>query len=160
MAEFTRTRDEVRQMLDRWLETNREAEASGDWAGLADYYAPDATYRYTIGAFGSREAIGRDAVRALVMERDMIGFQGWTFPYEWIVIDGEKVMTKWYMQPPFERPDGTPYRVLGMSSIKLNDDLEIVEMEDSMDIAALLALMEEMKAAGHEVLVPTAPDLT
>lgn len=160
MSELKRSREEVEAMFERWLATNKECERTGNWEALADYYAQDATYRYTIGHFGTREAHGREEVRQLVMERDMIGFEGWTFPYEWVVIDGDRIMTKWYMQPPHRRPDGTPYRVLGMSAIRLNDDLEIVEMEDSMDIAALFAMADEMRAAGHEVNLPSAPDLS
>lgn len=160
MSEFKRSRAEVEAMFERWLATNKEAERTRNWGPLADYYAEDATYRYTIGQFGTREAKGREEVRKLVMDRDMIGFEGWTFPYEWVVIDGDKIMTKWHMQPPYRREDGSPYRVLGMSAIRLNDDLEIVEMEDSMDVAALFAMADEMRAAGHEVNLPSAPDLS
>lgn len=157
MSEFTRTREEVQAMLDKWLEANKKAEATRDWNALMPFYAKDATYCYTIGAFGRREAKGYDEVKALVMERDMEGFDGWTFPYEWLVVEGDKVMSKWHMVPPFEREDGTPYRILGMSAIRINNDLKIVEMEDSMDIAAFFAAVDEMRAAGHDVKLPTAP---
>ena len=106
-----------------------------------------------------REAVGWDQVKALVMERDMEGFDGWTFPYEWLVIDGDKIMTKWHMVPPFKREDGSEYKILGMSAIRLDNDLKIVEMEDSMDIAWFFAMVDEMRAAGHDVLLPTAPNM-
>ena len=146
-------------MLDRWLSANRKAEATRDWTPLADFYADDAVYAYTIGSFGRRVAHGREEIRKLVMDRDTVGFEGWTFPYDWIVVDGQKVMTRWYMQAPYKRPDGSPYRLLAMSSIRLDDDLRIAAMEDSMDIAALFALCDEMRAAGHDVKVPSAPSL-
>jgi ketosteroid isomerase-like protein len=159
MASFTRSKDEVRALFDRWLAANQQAEATGNWSPLADYYAPDAVYRYTLGAFGERVAHGREEIRRVVMERDMTGFKGWTFPYEWVVIDGDKVMTKWYNQAPYTRADGSPYRVVGMSAIRLNNDLQIVEMTDNFDLAALLAMIEELRSQGFEIDVPDAPSL-
>jgi len=159
MGSFRHTRDEVQALFDRWLADNEKAEQTRNWAPLADYYADDAVYRYTMGGFGERVARGKQQVRELVMERDMTGFDGWTFPYEWVVIDGDKVMTKWYNQAPYQRDDGTPYRVVGMSAIRLNDDLKIVEMTDNFDLAALLAMIEELKAKGYEIKVPDAPTL-
>jgi ketosteroid isomerase-like protein len=159
MGSFRHTRDEVQALFDRWLADNKKAEQTRNWAPLADYYADDAVYRYTMGGFGERVARGKEQVRELVMERDMTGFDGWTFPYEWVVIDGDKVMTKWYNQAPYERDDGSPYRVVGMSAIRLNDDLKIVEMTDNFDLAALLAMIEELKAKGYEIKVPDAPAL-
>jgi hypothetical protein len=159
MKEFTRTRAEVEALMERWLSANQEAEKTRDWGVLMPFYAKNATYCYTIGAFGRREAIGWEQVKALVMERDMEGFDGWTFPYEWLVIDGDKIMTKWHMVPPFKREDGSEYRILGMSAIRLDNDLKIVEMEDSMDIAWFFAMVDEMRAAGHDVLLPTVPNM-
>jgi ketosteroid isomerase-like protein len=159
MAEFCHTREEVSELFDRWLEANKRAEADRDWAPLADFYAEDAVYSYTMGAFGRRVARGRKAIKELVMERDMTGFDGWTFPYDWVVIDGDKVMTKWHNQAPYQREDGSPYRVVGMSAIRLNDRLEIVEMEDNFDLAALLAMIEELREKGFKVDVPSSPDL-
>ncbi|MBI4953418.1 MAG: nuclear transport factor 2 family protein [Myxococcales bacterium] len=146
-------------MTERWLKANKEAEARRDWSVLMPFYAEAATYCYTIGAFGRREARGFDEVRRLVMDRDMVGFDGWTFPYDWLVIDGDKIMTKWHMVPPFKRKDGTAYRVLGMSAIRIDNDLKIVEMEDSMDIAAFFALVDELRRDGHDVKLPSAPSL-
>ncbi|MFQ5513956.1 MAG: nuclear transport factor 2 family protein [Myxococcota bacterium] len=154
MSSFQRTRPEVEALFERWLEANRRAEAERSWSALAEYYAEDAVYRYTMGAFGERVARGREAIRKLVMERDMRGFEGWTFPYEWVVIDGDRVMTKWYNQAPHRRQDGTPYRVVGMSAIRLDHDLKIVEMTDCFDLAALLAMIDEMRAQGLAVERP------
>jgi ketosteroid isomerase-like protein len=159
MSEFSRTKSEVREFFDRWIEANDKAEEERNWSPLAEFYAEDAVYRYTMGAFGERVASGRDEICRLVMERDMRGFDGWTFPYEWVVIDGDKIMTKWYNQAPQKRPDGTPYRVVGMSAIRLNDELQIVEMQDNFDLAALLAMMKQLNEAGAGIHVPEPDDL-
>lgn len=159
MSEFTRSRHEVQSFIDKWLDANKQAERNQDWAPLADYYAEHATYSYTLGAFGKRVARGRDAIKRLVMQRDMEGFTGWTFPYDWIVVEGDKMMTRWYVDAPYKREDGTPYRSMGMSAIRLNNDLQIQEMEDSIDVAAVFALFSELKSAGYPVTIPTVPIL-
>lgn len=159
MAEFTRTKEEVKELFDRWLEANREAEEKRDWSALADYYADDATYQYTMGKAGLRVARGKDEVRRLVMERDMEGFDGWTFPYEWVVIDGDKVMTKWWNQMPVTKEDGTPYRVVGVSCIRLNNDLKIQEMHDCFDAEALFQMVREAnRKRGAGVKIPDADE--
>jgi ketosteroid isomerase-like protein len=129
-------------------------------ARLADYYADDAVYDYTMGAAGLRVARGKEEVRRLVMQRDMAGFDGWTFPYEWVVIDGDKVMTKWWNQAPVSKDDGTPYRVLGVSCIRLNNDLKIQEMHDCFDLGALLAMVKEVnRKQGAGIRIPEASEM-
>jgi len=160
MAEFTRTHEEVRALFDRWLADNRKCEEERDWSRLADYYADDAVYDYTMGAAGLRVARGKEEVRRLVMQRDMMGFDGWTFPYEWVVIDGDKVMTRWWNQAPVAKDDGTPYRVLGVSCIRLNNDLKIQEMHDCFDLAALLAMVKEVnRRQGAGIRIPEASEM-
>jgi ketosteroid isomerase-like protein len=144
MAGFTRGKEEVRALFDRWLDDNRKCEEERDWSRLADYYADDATYQYTMGRQGLRVARGKDEVRRLVMQRDMAGFEGWSFPYEWVVIDDDKVMTKWWNQAPQKKEDGSPYRVVGVSCIRLNDDLQIQEMHDCFDAEALFEMVREI----------------
>ncbi len=143
MPEFSHSRDEVQALFDRWIADNKKCEAERDWSRLADYYADDAVYQYSMGAAGLRVAQGKQEIRRLVMQRDMLGFEGWSFPYEWVVIDGDKVMTKWWNQAPVNHDDGTPYRVIGVSCIRLNDDLKIQEMHDVFDLAALLAMVKQ-----------------
>jgi hypothetical protein len=112
-----------------------------------------------MGAGGMRVARGRDEIRRLVMERDMQGFDGWKFPYEWVTIDGDKVITKWWNQAPANREDGTPYRVLGNSNIRFNNDLEIVEMHDNFDLAALIAMVKMLNRKGlTKIRIPDAEE--
>jgi ketosteroid isomerase-like protein len=148
MSEFTRTKQEVRAVMDRFIETSGRADKTGNWSPLADFFAEDAVYQYSMGAGGMRVARGRAEIRRLVMERDMQGFAGWKFPYEWVMIDGDKVITKWWNQAPANREDGTPYRVLGNSNIRFNNDLEIVEMHDNFDLAALIAMVQMLNRKG------------
>ena len=158
MSEFARSYDEVRALFDRWIEDNDKCEQERDWSRLTDYYADDAVYQYTMGTGGLRVAHGRDEIRRLVMQRDMVGFEGWTFPYEWVVIDGDKVMTKWWSQAPQMREDGTPYRIVGVSCIRLNNDLQIQEMHDCFDTSALMEMIKEINRKGGKIHIPPATE--
>ena len=164
MSEFSRSKEEVQAMMDRWIAANEKAERDGDWGPLADFYAEDCEYQYTMGEQGTRVCRGREAVREYVMGKDMIGFEDWTFPYEWVVIDGNRVMTKWWNQAPQTRDDGSPYRVVGMSAITLNDDLEIQAMHDNFDLQALQAMCREInrkfgKGGKKPIAIPKGEDL-
>lgn len=159
MSEFTRSRDEVKALMQRFVATSDRCAQTRDWRPLADFYAEDAVYLYTMGAAGTRVARGREEVRRLVMERDMLGFDGWTFPYDWICIDGDKVITKWWNQAPALRSDGSPYRIVGNSNIRLNPALEIVEMHDNFDLAALLAMVQKLNREGlTKIHIPQADE--
>ena len=158
MSEFTHSYDEVRALFDRWIEDNDKSERERDWSRLADYYADDAIYQYTMGTGGLRVARGRDEIRRLVMQRDMMGFDGWTFPYEWVVIDGDKVMTKWWNQAPQTREDGSPYRIVGVSCVRLNNDLQIQEMHDCFDMSALMEMIKEINRKGGKIHLPPASE--
>lgn len=159
MAEFTRSDAEVRALMDRFIAASRAAEKSHDWAPLADFYAEDAVYRYSLGAAGLRVARGREEIRRLVMQRDMQGFEGWRFPYDWVATDGARVITKWWNEAPVRHEDGTPYRVVGNSNLRLDQDLAIVEMHDNFDLAALLAMVQELNRRGlTKIHIPAAEE--
>ncbi len=159
MSDFERSDEEVRAVMQRFVATSDRCAETRDWRPLADFFAEDAVYRYTMGAAGTRIARGRDEVRRLVMERDMMGFDGWTFPYEWICTDGNRVITKWWNQAPARKPDGSPYRVVGNSNIRLDRDLQIAEMQDNFDLAALLAMIQKLNREGKtRIHIPEAED--
>ena len=44
-------REQLEKWVEEWLEANREAERKGDWRGLADFFADDATYGYSARGF-------------------------------------------------------------------------------------------------------------
>jgi ketosteroid isomerase-like protein len=159
MSEFKRSEKEVREVMGRFVETSRRAEDTGDWAALADFFAEDAEYRYTMGSHGMRVARGREEVRRLVMQRDMMGFDGWRFPYDTVAVDGAEVITRWWNEAPAKHEDGSPYRIIGNSNIRLNDALEIVDMHDNFDLDALLAMVRKLNQLGKtKIHIPQAAE--
>jgi hypothetical protein len=83
-------REQLEDFVTRWLETNREAERQGDWTPLADFYAEDATYGWNIGPKEDVMCIGKDEIRDIALGLEMAGLQGWSYPYQKVLID-EKI---------------------------------------------------------------------
>ncbi|NLV54100.1 MAG: nuclear transport factor 2 family protein, partial [Acidimicrobiales bacterium] len=85
-------RAELEEMVERWLQANRDAEVAGDWKPMAELYTPDATYGWNYGDRTEFMAVGRDEIRELALGEEMAGLDGWEYPYEEIVIDEAKGM--------------------------------------------------------------------
>ena len=83
-------REQLEDFVERWLETNREAERNGDWTALADFYAEDATYGWNIGPKEDVMCIGKSEIRDIALGLEMAGLQGWSYPYQKVLID-EKI---------------------------------------------------------------------
>lgn len=112
----TYTRAEMEEMVERWLQANRDAEAAGDWRPMADLYTPDATYGWNYGADTEFMAIGREEIRELALGAEMAGLDGWEYPYEELLIDEAKgqVVGFWRQVATSTRADGSHYEVAGI----------------------------------------------
>src|SRR5690348_18055365 len=99
-------------MVERWLQTNRDAEAAQDWTLLADLYTEDATYGWNVGPTEEFMAVGRDEIRSIALSLEMGGLDGWTYPYQRVLIDDQQgeVIGLWKQVADTKRPDGSPYR--------------------------------------------------
>lgn len=80
-------RDELEDVVERWLQANRDAEKSGDWRGLADFYTDDATYGWNIGPKEDVMCVGVDEIRDIALGQEMEGLHGWRYPYQRVLID-------------------------------------------------------------------------
>ena len=81
------SREEMEEMVERWLQANKDAEEAGDWKGLADLFAEDATYGWNYGPENEFMAVGRDEIRDIAVGLEMGGLDGWVYPYQQILID-------------------------------------------------------------------------
>lgn len=73
-------RAELEDVVDRWLEANREAERTGDWTILAQFYTDDATYGWNIGPKEDVMCVGIDEIRDIALGQEMAGLEGWRYP--------------------------------------------------------------------------------
>ena len=60
---------------------------AGDWKGLADFYTDDATYGWNIGPKEDVMCVGIDEIRDIALGLEMVGLDGWTYPYQKVIID-------------------------------------------------------------------------
>ena len=87
-----------------------ELQDTNDWEGFGKTFTADAVYlEHHYGTFRGREAILKWLVP--VMEH----CKEWTFPVEWVNIDGNRVVHKWLNRLPGKRPDGTYYEFAGIT---------------------------------------------
>lgn len=109
-------RAELEEMVQRWLQANRDAEVAGDWKPMADLYTEDATYGWNYGPHTDFMAVGREQIREIALGLEMDGLGGWEYPYEEVVIDDAKghVIGFWRQIADATRPDGTHYEVAGI----------------------------------------------
>ena len=109
-------RAEMEEMVERWLQANKDAEAAGDWGGLALLFAEDATYGWNYGPENEFMAVGRDEIRAVALGLEMGGLDGWEYPYQEILVDDRKgqVVGFWKQVALATRADRSRYEVAGI----------------------------------------------
>lgn len=114
------TRAEIEEFWDSWLAVNREAERSGDWRPMAEWYAEDATYGWMYSPDEHFMAVGRDQIRDWAIGIEMDGFDGWHYDYVCTVIDEQKSMIVgfWKQRSGILKDETDPslgeYEILGL----------------------------------------------
>ena len=111
------------------------------WTDLADLFREDGIYEEPF--FGRIE--GREAIREF-LERSMRGLGDWEFPFAWIVVGENRVVTQWFNRLPQLRLDGSPFQFAGISNIAYDDEGLIVSQEDTYDRIEALRVMSEAKS--------------
>lgn len=147
------TREKLEDFVQRWLQANRAAEQKGDWSGLADFYTEDATYGWNIGPKEDVMCIGKGEIRDIALGLEMAGLQGWTYPYQRVLIDekiGEVVGFWKQVAADPEDPAGNSYEIYGIggSWFRLNDSGLIEWQRDFFDFGHVQKLYLELMKAG------------
>jgi hypothetical protein len=145
---MTFPREELEEMVRRWLDTNRRCEQLGDWRPMADLYTEDATYGWNLGPKGEFMAVGRDQIRDVALGLEMGGLDGWTYPYQTVLIDERKgqVIGLWRQVADAKRADGGAYEVpgIGGSWFGYAGDYKWSWQRDFFDFGNAAALFMEM----------------
>jgi len=109
-------REELEEMMQRWLDGNRRAVSEEDWRPLAEMYTEDATYGWNIGPHEEFMAVGREEIRDIALGLEMGGLDGWTYPYQRVLIDDRQgeIIGLWKQVADTRRQDGTTFEVAGI----------------------------------------------
>ena len=144
-------REQLEDFIQRWMDANREAERKGDWKGLAEFFAPDATYGWNIGPKEDVMCVGRDEIRDIALGYEMAGLEGWSYPYQKVIIDDKIGEVVGFWKQVATDADGTQATIYGIggSWFRLNADGLIEWQRDFFDFGHVqklyLKLMEEGK---------------
>ena len=108
-------RDELEEMMSRWVAANDKAGETGDWASMSRFYTDDAVYTWNNGSKWEFVARGAKEIGDTVFGSEMEGLGKWTYPYVRVIIDDQQgeIIGMWRQIAPIERPDGTPYEIAG-----------------------------------------------
>ncbi|HWE54530.1 MAG TPA: nuclear transport factor 2 family protein [Acidimicrobiales bacterium] len=140
--------DELKEMVDRWLDANRRSQEEDDWTILADMFTEDATYGWNIGPKEDFMAVGRDEIRDVAVGLEMGGLDGWTYPYQKVLIDEHQgeIVGFWKQIAGAPRPGGGTYEVpgLGGSWFRYGGDFKWAWQRDFFDVGNATAIFMEM----------------
>ncbi|GII05109.1 nuclear transport factor 2 family protein [Planobispora takensis] len=145
-------REELDEMVNRWLEANRRCEEAGDWRPLAELYTEDATYGWNVGPGQDFMAVGREEIRDLALGSEMGGLDGWSYPYRSILVDDRngEVVGFWKQVADARRPDGGAYEVAGIggSWFRYGGGFRWSWQRDWFDMGNVTSLFVKMMKAG------------
>ena len=108
-------RDEMEEMVRRWVAANEESGRTGDWSRMSAFYTDDAVYTWNNGQKWEFVARGRKEIHEWAFGSEMEGLEHWTYPYVRTLIDDQKgeVLGIWRQLAPVKDPDGKPYEIAG-----------------------------------------------
>jgi hypothetical protein len=147
-------REEIEEMVERWLQANRVAENHGDWIKhLGAMYSEDAEYGWNMGPNREFLARGRQEIEEWALGAHMEGFEKWRYPYDKIIIDEKQgeVIGIWRQVAPVLRPDGREYEVAGLggSWFRYGGNYQWSWQRDFFDLGNAKAMFMELAADGQ-----------
>ena len=108
-------REELEEMLRRWLAANERAGETGDWSQMSNFFAEDALYSWNNGSKWEFVARGRKQIHDWAFGSEMAGLEHWVYPYVRTLIDDQKgeVLGIWRQVAPDVDPAGDAYEIAG-----------------------------------------------
>ncbi len=105
MPEFSRNQ------VERAFKERIAIQERDDWQAFVETFTDDAVYvEHHEGTFRGKEKI-REWMIPLMAQ-----CKGWTYPIEWVAIDGNRVVYKWLNRLPGRRADGGYYEFAGITA--------------------------------------------
>ncbi len=144
-------REELEEMVERWLAANRRAETEGDWIKhLGGLYTDDAEYGWNMGPNREFLARGRQQIENWALGVHMEGFETWRYPYEKILIDEKlgEVIGIWHQTAPVKRSNGSHYEAAGIggSWFRYGGGYRWCWQRDFFDLGNVKAMFIELAA--------------
>ena len=137
MSDFTR--GEIEAAYDRYVETRNKIEAGElGWDVLGEFFTDDATF--IDPAWGRMRGRGRICD---FLATSMSGLDDWSFPHEWKMVDGNRLVAAWKNRLPGQRDDGTYYEAQGISIMLYAGDGKFSYEEDLLNMAHIFQLIGE-----------------
>ena len=142
--------DAYRRYVDQ-----RAACERGDaaWSSIGDFFTEDAVF--IDPAWGRLE--GRAAM-ADFFDWSIVGLDGWSFPEQWTMVDGDRVVSFWWNRLPGTRPDGSPHQAPAMSILHYAGDGRFDYELDLMNIVEVTEVLGEAQWAPGEGFQFPGPD--
>jgi len=108
-------REEMEEMVERFVAANDEAGRTGDWSKMSSFYTEDAIYSWNTGQNHEFVARGRKQIHEWAFGTEMAGLEKWTYPYIRRLIDDRKgeFLGFWRQVAPIKDKDGNPYEIAG-----------------------------------------------
>jgi ketosteroid isomerase-like protein len=149
--------EEAREAYGRLVEArNRVERGELAWSALCDEFFTDDIV-FIDPAWGRNE--GRAAV-ADFMDKSMVGLEDWTFPEQWTMVDGDRVVSFWWNRLPGTRDDGRPYQAPGVSILHYAGDGRFSYELDILNMAEVFEIMKDSgwAPAGPVGIPPKRPN--
>jgi ketosteroid isomerase-like protein len=144
-------REEIQETIERYTQVREDIDAGKlTWSALAQFFTDDAVF--IDPAWGRVQGI--DEMKATVFGDAMEGFEDWTFPIDFIAVDGDHVVVKWRQVLPGHADDGRPYEQSGVSTLIYAGDGKFKYEEDILNMVHVL---EDMKASKVKVVSVAMP---
>lgn len=108
-------REELEEMVRRWIAANDQAGRTGDWSHMSEFFTEDAIYSWNNGSKWEFVARGRQQIHDWAFGTEMSGLENWVYPYVRTLIDDQKgeVIGIWRQIAPQQDPDGNAYEIAG-----------------------------------------------
>ena len=149
-------REELEEMVRRFVAANDEAGRTGDWSKMSAFYTEDALYTWNNGPGWEFVARGRQQIHDWVFGTEMAGLEHWVYPYVRTLIDEQRgeVIGIWRQIAPVKDPGGRPYEIAGTggSWFRYAGNFQWCWQRDFFDHANAGAVFGEM--AKHGQLTP------
>jgi hypothetical protein len=132
-------RSEVEAAHERYVET-RERIRRGElsYGALALHFTDDGTF--IDPAWG--RCVGRKAIEE-VLVLSMAGLDDWSFPHEWRIVEGNRLVASWLLRLPGRRPDGGYFQARGLSIFEYAGSGLFSYEEDVLNVMHVMQLIQE-----------------